>query len=632
MKKIQQYIVIFLLTICNNSYANQGDFDFQLDATFQYKNIAPFVETYGDTSLFQDFDYVLENSKQLDFQINGRKSLHKGVTNAIWWIRFPLENRTSEMQNMILQVANQDINQLQLFVVSTNGIDSSMLTGDAFSFEKRPILHRHFLFPFKLKPHEKVMCYLMGNKHSEAFVMPVELWEKQAFLEDDNHQSLFFGIYIGLLILYIFIAFSLFVFSKKVGMLYYFLLTISSTLYILATEGLAFQFIWPQASADFNKVIRPSLLGFQFLFLLLFSIEFLKDKTTYSRLLKVVVFGKNIIMIILPIAITTGFLMMGTVHSQMVNSILLSLQLLLFFILVGLVILIAALEFYRSQRFDYLGIGIVLFTNVLTFVIVSLNNFAKINSGPDFHNIMLFNIGIEITVLSILLFTEYVQLHSLKKKLQAENLLNELQIANTLLQGQENERFRIADDLQNQLQPIIAQSQFVFQKEVFATQSAPVQKVEELLQKSQQEVNRIANNLVPVSINNTDLTSSIHALCQIVNESKNVQINFSAKNIPSSFSPHHRINIYRIVQELLNNIIKHAQATQANLVLQKDVGYLKIIVDDDGVGMGENGNVNTLFLENKFGALKFRIQSMNGKIHFLKSELSGLKVEIILPL
>lgn len=632
MKKIQQYIFILFLAICNDGYANLARFDFQLDSIFQYENIAPFVEVYGDTSLVEKFDYVLENSERLDFQINGRNSLHKGVTNAIWWVRFPLENRASEMQDLILEVANQDINQLQLFVVSTNRIDSSILTGDAFPFEKRPILHRHFLFPFKLKPQEKVVCYLMGNKHSEAFVMPVELWEKQAFLENDNHQSLLFGIYLGILILYTLIAFSLLVFNKKAAMLYYFLLTVSFTLYILATEGFAFQFIWPHASPDFNKIIRPSLMGFQFLFLLLFSIEFLKDKTSYLRILKVVIFGKNIILIILPIAIATGFLMMGTAHSQIVNSILLSLQLVLFFILVVMVILITALEFYQSQGFDYLAIGVVLFANVITFVTVSLNNFAQINSGPNFHNIMLINVGIEITFLSILLFTEYWQLNSLKNKLQTKNLLYQLQIANTLLKGQENERFRINNDLQNQLQPLLTQSQLALQKEVFVPQSDPIRKVNELLQKSQREVNRIANNLIPSSIHKSDLPSSIYALCNMINESKITQVDCFVKNISSTFTSHQQINIYRIIQELLNNIIKHAESTQVKLVLHEDAKFLKITVDDNGIGLEKKLNVDTLLSESKFGALKFRIQSMNGKVHFLESELSGLRVEVILPL
>ena len=632
MKYLQQYVVILFLLIGNNTFANQGGFDFQLDTTFQYQNIAPFVEVYGDTSLVQDFEFVLENENELYFERNGRKSLHKGVTNAIWWVRFPLKNETTETQSLLLEIGNQDINQLQFFVVRTNRVDSSILTGDAFPFEKRPIQHRHFLFPFELKPQEKVICYLMSNKHSEAYVMPVELWGKKYFLEADQDSSFLNGMYVGILILYNFIPLLLILFFRKKIMVYYFLLSATLTLYILATIGLGFQFLWSDASADFNKVVRPGLTGFQFLFLLLFVIEFLKEKTIFPRLMKILIFGKNLILGLLPLGISVAFYFMGTPYSESLNKFLLSFQFLLIFGLFCIAILISFLDFFKTKSKEVLGIGIVLLAHVATFILVNLNNFAKLNSGPDFHNIMLINVGIEIIVLSIILFSEYWRLSAQKTNLQSKTLNQELKIVNTLLQGQENERFLIAEDLQNQLQPLIAKSQFIFQEEIFTTPSPPVQKVVKLLQKSKEEVNRIAMNLIPPSIYKTDLSSSIQSLCEMINGSKTVQVHFSAKDISATFSIHQRIHIYRIIQELLNNIIKHAQANQGNLVLQEEVGYLKITVDDNGIGLGKTTNTDTSNINNKFGALKYRIQSMNGKIHFSKSELSGLKVEVILPL
>jgi len=639
LKIFQQYIVILLLTICNNSYANQGAFDFQLDAAFQYKNIAPFVKVYGDTSLVQDFDFILENSASLDFQINERRGIHKGISRAIYWVKFPVTNNASERQDFILEIREANIHALQFFIIKNDTIEKSVLTGDYFPMEERPIYHRHFLFPFNLPPQESATCYVMAEKRSQSLNFNLELWERNSFLENDNTRNIAYGIILGLMILYFGNSLLLLVLFPEKLTGYYFMLVVFLLIVINTMEGFAFQFLWSEVPIIVYDYFRSFNSVFQFLFLAYFFYEFLKNKFS-QNFFHIALGNLNKVFLVLLVLSSILFLSIEYYYpdfrnqagSKLLGKTLLLIQFVVHLFSFIVIIILAVLNFLQKKDFENFVLCFVIFMYLAIVSLVTLNIFGSLNSGPHFNKVILVSFILEITLFSILLFSKFWKLTQQKEKLHFVNSQQELQIANTLLKGQENERLRIANDLHNQLQPLIAHSQFAFQKEVFAIQSDPIQKVNELLYKSHQEVNRIANNLIPDSFNKSDLTISIQALCEMVNESKMIQVDCFTKNISSTFTSHQRINIYRIVQELLNNIIKHAQATQVKLVLQEEAKYLKITVDDNGVGVGEKLNVNSLLLENKFGALKFRIQSMNGKIHFLKSELSGLKVEVILPL
>ncbi len=582
------------------------------------------MEVYGDTTLSQNFDFISKNKNQLPFEINQRNALHKGVTNAIWWVKFHLKNETSTIQELLLEIGNQDINLLQLFIVRKSGVEKSILTGDALPFIQRPIQHRHFLFPIRLQPNEQVEAYLMSNKHSEAYVMPVELWKRQAFLERDGHTSLLFGMYFGLLILYIFIPLLLILLFRKKIMVYYFLLAASLSLYILATEGIGFQFFWSNAHPDFNKVIRPGLTGFQFLFLLLFVIEYFKERTTFSRLCKILVFGKNILLVLLPIGILTAFFGMGTVYSSQLNSFFLGLQFFLVFGLFMIVLAIAFGDFVRRQSLEVFGMGLVVFVHVLTFVIGMLNNFGKINSGPDFHNIMMITLSLELIMISIILFSEYWNLFSQKNKLQKENLAFELEIANTLLKGQEKERLRITSELHENLQPLLRNINDYLKKNENSDSRIPFQKMTELLKSSEVELEKISTNLIPKNLFEQNLEKVIESYCQMVNETASLNVHFSKHYIHHQFSKEEEMNIYRIVQELLNNVIQHAQAKNVNILLSQKENQLFISVEDDGIGLSRT--------ENRFNILRGRVAKLKGQVEFSKGEMLGLKVNIQFPI
>lgn len=624
--------------ICNNTYANQVGFDFKLDSDFQYQNIAPFVEIYGDTSLIQDFDFILENTDKLNFEINGQNGIHKGVSRSIFWLKFPITNTTQFQKDLVLKIRESNIHALQLFVVKKDTIEKSILTGDYFPLDERPIPHRYFLFPVELPSQETVTCYLMAEKRSQSLNFNLELWDKIVFLESNNTDSFIYGVILGLMILYLGISLFLFLFFPQRLTAYYLMVVLFLILSINTMEGVGFQFLWSKVPIIVYDYFRSFTSVIQFIFLTYFLYEFLKDKFQNYIIYKILGFLTKLT-VVLFICVSFLFLFLEINYpkfrnfdeGRILSQGLLSLQFLFHIVSFIIIICLSILNFFQNRNFENFALSVVIILYFVLICLISVNLFGMLNTGPNFYDIVLISFIIEIATFSILLFSKFWTLSTQKEILIFVSSQNELKIANTLLQGQANERLRIADNLQSQLQPLLIQSQSIFRKEVLSNQSSLIQKIDSLIQKSQGEVNRIANNLIPQSIYHSDLTNNIHELCQNIDGSKVIKIGFYSKNMSSKFPINLRVNIYRIVQELLNNVIKHALATKADVSLHQENNLLKITVEDDGIGLEENEYMDPLLIENKFGSLRFRIESMNGEIHFSKSELSGLKVDIQLP-
>ena len=265
-----------------------------------------------------------------------------------------------------MEIKQQGINGLQLFVVKKDSVESSIKTGIEFPFQQRIIQYRHYLFPFSLASNESATCFLMANDFAESFVMPLELWEKKAFLENNSTLSLNYGIYLGVLCLYIFIPILLIILTRTKISIYYFFLVISLTLYILATEGFGRQFLWTYANSSFNKIIRPSLIGAQLLFLILFCVQFFIEKGKKSRLLKILIWERNIIIFLLPTVGFLTYLFMDTDYSSFVNFAVLSAEFILYFTSILIILWIALSEFYRIQELDWLVIALIAFTHIGT--------------------------------------------------------------------------------------------------------------------------------------------------------------------------------------------------------------------------------------------------------------------------
>jgi signal transduction histidine kinase/ligand-binding sensor domain-containing protein len=158
-----------------------------------------------------------------------------------------------------------------------------------------------------------------------------------------------------------------------------------------------------------------------------------------------------------------------------------------------------------------------------------------------------------------------------------------------LIESQENERKRIAAELHDGL----GQSLLVVKNYATIALKEPtipekthkqLQEISEGASASIEEVRSIARALRPYQLDRFGLTKTLEDAAELAAHSGHLEVTTTVENIDGMFSPEAEISIYRIVQEWLNNVVKHSGAKRARLLVRKDAGIMRMILEDDGSG------------------------------------------------
>lgn len=197
------------------------------------------------------------------------------------------------------------------------------------------------------------------------------------------------------------------------------------------------------------------------------------------------------------------------------------------------------------------------------------------------------------------------------RELQFEQELLEMTI-NT----QEKERARIAEDLHNGLGQLLYGVKLNLDQiklDNLALQGQNVQTIEKtkhLLTECIKESRRISHNLMPTVLRDFGIKVAIEEICRQLSRTTNFRCEFAG--LDTKIPKYLEKALYRIVQELAMNLIKHADATKASLKLSINKEEILVRVEDNGKGF-DASNIK--------GNDGIGLQSIKNKLHFLKGEL-----------
>ena len=147
------------------------------------------------------------------------------------------------------------------------------------------------------------------------------------------------------------------------------------------------------------------------------------------------------------------------------------------------------------------------------------------------------------------------------------------------------------------------------------------------------EVREISHNLRPHQLDLLGLTKAIQSVIQKVAVNWPITLTFELDNIDGIFEKESEINVYRIVQECLSNIVRHSQATEASVLVHRSEESIAIAIRDNGRGLPppsaslENGRVGL-----GLGNISERAQLLGGRAHIFSEPGKGTEVRIVLEL
>jgi signal transduction histidine kinase len=184
----------------------------------------------------------------------------------------------------------------------------------------------------------------------------------------------------------------------------------------------------------------------------------------------------------------------------------------------------------------------------------------------------------------------------------------------SMLEGQESERQRIAHDLHDSLGGLLAAARL--QLESLPGRVPQLQddkdllKIKDLLDETIDETRQIARNLQPGTLLQFGLVKAIQDLINRVHSKGGPEISFQHFGSYTDLSQHFALNCYRIVQELLQNCMKHAKAQEILVQLTRTDQQIALIVEDDGVGF----NQETVLKGMGTGNIQQRVQFLKGEM------------------
>lgn len=191
----------------------------------------------------------------------------------------------------------------------------------------------------------------------------------------------------------------------------------------------------------------------------------------------------------------------------------------------------------------------------------------------------------------------------------------ERKVLNAVIETEEKERKRFATDLHDSIGPLLssinlylsalAKSNLSDRNEQIITASR------EIVNETLVNIKEISNNLSPHVLNDFGLVNAIHSFINKINLSKSINISLDSKNLESRLNQQVEVVIYRVVTELINNTIKHAEANNIQITLSKENSSLNLIYLDDGKGFDPQ-EISTETSGMGLYNILSRIRSLNG--------------------
>lgn len=227
--------------------------------------------------------------------------------------------------------------------------------------------------------------------------------------------------------------------------------------------------------------------------------------------------------------------------------------------------------------------------------------------------------------------------HRHQRALQQQRI-NELETEKKLLateailQGEEKERSRLAKDLHDGLGGLLSGIKYSFQSMkgnlIMTPENAQAfERSMDMLDSSIKEMRRVAHNLMPEALVKFGLDTALKDFCNDINQSGALKVSYQSIGLEqAAIDQTTAISVYRIVQELINNVLKHAAANTAIVQVSKTDNSISITVEDDGKGFDPSQIQNATGIG--WNNIKHRVDLLKGKLDVNSQPGQGTSVLI----
>lgn len=588
-----------------------------------YSSFASDIYIYEDKNRTLSPDKVKELFFAGKFKPLPQGDFNAGFTKSNFWLVIKPSGSATE-QNLV--VGNAHINRLEFYEVNQSDIQLKYQTGDYYPFNQRPVRNRFFVFP--IEPKLGSLYLVMVDKHNESLQLRVEILSDDHFFQRTSNESLITGILSGITVLLILFGCFLFITVKEKLYLYYVLYILSGTLWILADKGYGYQFLWPD-SPDFASLARPIFNCISMIMLLEFMQVFIGQTKTsifYTPILivKLIVVLTSFAFLIYPEGLYQySFFFLGLlIFSGISTQVLIALS------------LAEKIRQNNIQAWYYLISIFMLIVFSITELLIHAGN-----SGPQIN--YLSNYGIQTGLIIEAIILTFGLAHRFNTyKNEREHLLLEVnrkqnEMTERIIETQEMERKKIADQLHDDIGSLLSvvslQLSSVLENNQRSDSMIKLKKAGEVLETVSETVRSISHTLNPLAIEKYGFKNAITDLFTNINLADKIDVEYIIIGFEGNINADKNLinDLYRIIKELVNNVIKHSEASHCLIQVIEHEDCISIMVEDNGLGIRDDNKLkNGIGIEN----IRAKINYFGGQMELLGKLDGGLLINIEIPL
>lgn len=546
-------------------------------------------------------------------------------------LAFAIQNNSTEKQELFISIINPTIDSV---VITDNG--KSTLLGDVISFKKRKIKHSNLIYVCSLPIGGSRQITIQIKKNYKNMNCRVELATRNLFIKSSNHDNFYLGVFYGVFFMYFLLLICFYIFTKSNFFTNYIIINVFMLLLLFQYSGNGYQYVWFYSAFIQKYITFVAIVGYVTAHIVFINNFFALRYNSHisGTLLKIISYA------FIVLAIVYLFILISKTHLFEDTNILFIFSVLLFLLYGISVIYIAYFNYKKNKQREVIWVIIGMLLHILNWIIFINNEFAlikPINYLDNFRwydsNIFVPHLNYTIILLEIFIITVFISVNY--HRIIRQNILSSLRLEflqnrniNTFVIGQEEEREKISNTIENSISKDIYELQTKLKNISFKNDEKNIiPTVQKDIVATLNDIHNITSNYVAPDLQQIDLYAIIIAATDKLNTTLNVLYNLKEeKEQQLLLNATANIHIYRILQEISNNILKHANAKNVTISVLKDNQSIQLKIDDDGNGFKEDIiNSKGIGLMN----IESRVNSLNGHFNIRSNKHKGTVISII---
>lgn len=522
------------------------------------------------------------------------------------WLKIKL--KSTKKKHLVLEYQQIFIDEISFFLFENDSLIQQNTSSWKLNFADKPVPSRYHAFAFEAEKNKTytlfLRCHNSEIKYSNRAFLKV--FDSKVYKNEADFYLLQIALSVGSLIFVAILSFVFFGYSHKRVYIFYTLYIVSIFLYILVVNGVFNQFFDVKSSFMTQPEFGSILVVLNLAFHSFYVFEFFKIKHKFFLWAYGMFLFLNIVQTLLFASNPQNYIPFAYIY--------------LYFASLIISTLIVNFRLNKKAVFLYLIASGPIFLTFI-FVILGAIGLTKINTFFYYYAhipMALEGIGLGLALL--------YQFNDERKKIEQELEKNRIETTHKILLAQEEERQKLALDLHDDLGGSLS----VLNRELddFNEKNAQIlTKSVNLTKKIVADLRTISHHLMPSSFDEKGLVKVVQESIEMANRQSKVHFIFVCNGEEKRQNLDTEINIYRIIKELINNILKHSEAKQSVVQLIFFDDFLYVSIEDDGKG----------FDFSKHESWGIGLNNINLRSQYLKAKLttesspSGTLISLEIP-